>query len=285
MTVDVMQTRGFFYCQVMFLTGCVLINSYYHEGPDTIDWKWWLKYPELHEAVNTMRGHEYIKYSPTVTASDIIQSLISTNTHAWGIQGTGPWMKLRRENLLNFSNRFGLLNHGGRYIDIIDNQYRGQLFFVASKAKAKLNPNHRGRVTCAEGHLGVFRKFLASNYSNALIFEDDVIENDGFQKEEVMKFLIHSLNLFQKKKWDVLFLGYCFAANKTFDENFKVIQSLENELFLKSCASHCTHAYVVNRFAAKIFETEISTKFTDLSVTGIDTMFGDLINFYGNFIH
>ena len=259
-----------------WISSITLVTAYYRESPDNIDWKWWLKYPELHEEVSRMRGHKYLKDAPNYTTDDIVKTLISTNTHIYGIQGTGVTMKLRRENLRNFSTRFGFTGRGHQYIDVISKTLKD-----LSNIRPKLNSDHRGRVTCAEGHLEVFRKFLASNYSSALVFEDDVVEIDGFTAQEISKLLVHSLNMFQKRKWDVLFLGYCFAANKTLDENLKIISIPKDKLFVKSCASHCTHAYMVNRLAAKIYESEISNKFLEISATGIDTMFGDLINYFG----
>lgn len=275
---------------LIFVT-CFLGACAYYNQEAGEEYKWWIRRPAYAHMLSVMKSNYHFGNNNLIPAEtdrqlirSVLLSLNRTDTHAYGLVGGNN--AIRVENLYNFSYRLGLLRRGHRsqshrYIDMVSQPVRDRNTLLP-----RMNSDHRGRIIVAEGHLRILRKFLSSKYAHALIFEDDATLMDGFTFEENMRLLNLSLNEFSNNNWDILYLGFCFSANYSMDSSYKprLIPLSSETLFVRSIGTQCLHGYLVNRFAAKIFETEVSRKILDFKLLGIDTMFATLTCEYGMYV-
>jgi len=116
---------------------------------------------------------------------------------------------------------------------------------------------------CFESHINIIKKSYDKGDETCLIFEDDVIDTDGFSKKR----LHECINFMKKNKWDFFFLGstpmiWQYKTKKTYNSN------------IINLHSSCWHAYVIHRrFMKKIKDV----KYND---TPIDMCYNNNNNSY-----
>ena len=118
-------------------------------------------------------------------------------------------------------------------------------FKIGSPNKVK---SFKGRVGVTLSHMRIYKKILDSKSKGlSLIFEDDIFfEKKNFSKNVFLKLLEMAI----KDKCDVLYLGDCPELRS---KDKKVIFDKKQNSLIKVEFVVCTHAYAINKKAAKIF--------------------------------
>lgn len=100
----------------------------------------------------------------------------------------------------------------------------------------------RGEIGCTLSHLRCFHEIVRRNISTALILEDDVILDDGFNKDfnKLENFLVNTID-----PTIVLLSGHYWYTSRFNDEMVKVF------------SAYYTHAYAINYSAAKLLSSTI----------------------------
>lgn len=105
----------------------------------------------------------------------------------------------------------------------------------------------KGEIGCALSHLSVYKEIVDKNIGMAIIFEDDIVIQDGFLE------LINSVNFFPKN-WECILLGhYRFSFRKLetassywkrvrINEKYEAVRLMEH--------AYGTHGYLINRKGA-----------------------------------
>jgi hypothetical protein len=239
-------------------------------------YKWWEIYPEAGSmaiAMKTIYGNSGGK--PVGSADSVVSAMKSTDTHAYGARGGNL---IRNANLLNFSRRLGLLKND--LITFVDFPQQSIFQYVVPI----LNRQHFGRILVMEAHIKMCRRFLQSTHEYAIMLEDDVTFLGNLSSEEALSMTADAIHTFHKEKWDLLYLGFCFAANGTLHrsgtyQKFNDFRSI----YVESFGALCTHAYIINRFTAKLFEIEFPRRLLYTNFHGLDAFFSFFQCKYGNF--
>ena len=239
-------------------------------------YKWWEIYPEAGSMANmTKTIYHSRRDNLPGTVESVVTAMKATNTHAYGARGGN---KLRTANLQNFSLKLGFLDHD--LVSFIDNPQQSLFQYVVPP----LNRQHFGRILVIEAHIKMFRLFLQSTHEYALIFEDDVTFLGDLSHEEALSMTADAIKTFHKEKWDMLYLGFCFAANGTIERNgtYRHFDEFKT-IYVESLTALCTHAYIVNRFAAKLFEVELPRRLKYAHFHGLDSLYAFFQCKYGKF--
>lgn len=122
---------------------------------------------------------------------------------------------------------------------------------------------NKGRIACHYSHIDVLKKFLETNETRCIIFEDDLLITENFKI--ILKYKLKNIIKNTPKNIDLLYLGYCYQ-----DCNNDIIV---NKYMKKTNGALCRHAYMVNRKAAKIIINQ-----TNHMYNNGDQMYKDLIN-------
>lgn len=151
----------------------------------------------------------------------------------------------RRKYMKDVLNRFPFLD-----IEFVD-AVNGRL--LTSKQKDKyfdLNSFFRrirrhirdGEIGCTLSHLQCYKTFLKSHHNNCLILEDDI---DSPSNALTLNFTEHISTYMNTPEPTILLLSdwFWFTSSKSFDESHKIANLYEG---------HLSHAYVINRSAAKL---------------------------------
>jgi GR25 family glycosyltransferase involved in LPS biosynthesis len=77
-----------------------------------------------------------------------------------------------------------------------------------------------GRYGCFDSHIKVLKYAQANNYTNILVFEDDVMPTKGYNEKIIKKAVEFMQN---NKDWDILYFGYSFM-----DQNQQTIFTAPN---------------------------------------------------------
>ena len=128
--------------------------------------------------------------------------------------------------------------------------------------------------------MNALQTFLNTNYSHAVIFEDDVMKSAPFTWSEVHTLLADMISL-PPSQWDIQYLGSCYS--EPFDFHYlhnKLITSgsTEEHVYFRALYAFCLHAVVYNRVSAEIFLTKWMP-FRE----AVDTLLYQLICKYGKF--
>ena len=99
---------------------------------------------------------------------------------------------------------------------------------------------NRGRIACHLGHLNILNKFLKTNKKYALIFEDDIKNDDYNRNNTKIKNLINNI----PPDAEIVYFGYCFENCSN--------QYKYNKYFNYSLKPKCRHCYLVSRKGANI---------------------------------
>ena len=152
--------------------------------------------------------------------------------------------KNRRANIIKEIKKQNIKDY--EIIDAIDgnkiNPHRLRIFTFQNKKNlnpwnSKMSPSQIG---CALSHIKVYKKFLKTDFEIALIFEDDAIFLHNFN-QNLIKLILKN---FKYNKQIILLSELKEFYNKILDsyKNFKIVE-VSNAFF--------THAYFINRNAAK----------------------------------
>lgn len=125
--------------------------------------------------------------------------------------------------------------------------------------------------------MNALQTFLNTNYSNAIIFEDDVMKTAPFSWPEVHT-LMADLLMLDKRDWDIQYHGSCYSEpfNFHYKHNVLVRQPTDSNVYFRALNAFCLHAMVYNRVAAEIFLTKWMP-FRE----AVDTILSELICKYG----
>lgn len=119
--------------------------------------------------------------------------------------------------------------------------------------------------------------FLNTNYSNAIIFEDDVMKTAPFFWPEVHALMADMLQL-PPSSWDLQYLGSCYSEPFDFHWRDDVLVShpSDQHVYFRALNAFCLHAMVYSRTAAEVFLTQWMP-FRE----AVDTILSELICTFG----
>jgi GR25 family glycosyltransferase involved in LPS biosynthesis len=128
-----------------------------------------------------------------------------------------------------------------------------------------------------KAHMNALQTFLNTNYSNAIIFEDDVMKVAPFSWGEVRTLMADMLSL-DRNDWDIQYHGSCYSEPFDFDYKGNILLKYPSDknVYFRALNAFCLHAVVYNRVAAEIFLTQWMP-FRE----AVDTILSELICKYG----
>lgn len=127
----------------------------------------------------------------------------------------------------------------------------------------KWNNINKGRIACHYSHLNVLKKFLETNETRCIVFEDDLLITENFKI--ILKYKLNNIINNTPKKIDLLYLGYCYQDCYNDD--------IVNKYIKKTKGALCRHAYMINRKAANIIINN-----TNHMYNNGDQMYKDLVD-------
>ena len=139
------------------------------------------------------------------------------------------------------------------------NIVKKQWILDTNSNKKYIKPYNKGRVACHLGHIEILRKFLKSDNSFAIIFEDDIKFNTKLIQNKIDT-IINSI----PNNTDIVYLSYCFE----YCEKIKKY----NEILNYGYRPLCRHFYLVTKSGA-----EKIIKYTLPMFSSGDRMIGELI--------
>ena len=256
----------------------IAVQAYFIEK-DSLAYKWWITIPEYVNMLNASK--HYLSSLNTIKADgDMKQRFLlamnETSTGVFAIRGDNS---NRFAHVNNFSRLMGFTGGGYEYVEYIDYKSRNGFTYHATS----INKDHWGRLVVMEGHIFALRRFLQTGLSNAIIFEDDVTPMPGYTMDEIYWMMAKYLNMFEQRKWDIFYAGFCFTANGTINNGKyeKAHAHQPPKLFVPSVKSLCTHAYMVSRASAKLFEVELTRRVMYAKLEGLDSLYAQLICKFG----
>jgi GR25 family glycosyltransferase involved in LPS biosynthesis len=125
--------------------------------------------------------------------------------------------------------------------------------------------------------MNALQTFLASNYSNALIFEDDVMKTGPFSWQELRALMADLLSL-DPLLWDLQYHGSCYSEPLSLHPRGRGLIAApgEEDVYCTALNAFCLHAVVYSRAAAEVFLT-CWMPFRE----AVDTILSELICKYG----
>ena len=128
--------------------------------------------------------------------------------------------------------------------------------------------------------MNALQTFLNTNYTNAVIFEDDVMKTGPFSWPELRTLMADMLTL-DSRHWDLQYQGLCYSEpfNFHWKDNVLVKSVTDKNVYFRALNAFCLHAMVYNRVAAEVFLTKWMP-FRE----AVDTLLSELVCEYGEYI-
>ena len=128
--------------------------------------------------------------------------------------------------------------------------------------------------------MNALQTFLNTNYTNAVIFEDDVMKTGPFSWPELRTLMADMLTL-DSRHWDLQYQGSCYSEpfNFHWKDNVLVKSVTDKNVYFRALNAFCLHAMVYNRVAAEVFLTKWMP-FRE----AVDTLLSELVCEYGEYI-
>lgn len=227
---------------------------------------WWEENTKKRDKIN-FQNLATLKRNPIFSPKSIEnaeynfqKTVVDTNTHAYMLLGDS---EVRRKNANDFIRMIGLQSDTHSYVDMIETK---RIPFLDYKTIDKLikngtvHPDRRirgrhwaKRYLCNLEHSKLLEKFLASNYSYAFVFEDDV--SLGAFSEAEAQIQMTDLISMDPSLWDVQYHGFCWTQYSPFDVNTKqpINVNPNKTLYVRTLFPMCRHAILFNRVAARVF--------------------------------
>ena len=194
--------------------------------------------------------------SVKITSSSTLAEIFDNkNIHAYFLSGG---KQDRIENCLKMMSDFGLEKRHYDFIngpmtitddEIVTFQRNGSLSMTFNQSKHEMGI---GRFLCQLGKLRVLNAFLASDFKEMILFEDDVNVPNTHSIVEAISYTRLMLSI-PTEKYDIQYLGYCFECNRHSPND---IHGLYKQVLMPLC----NHAVLFKRKAVIAF-MELSKPF------------------------